>query len=62
MGFNQATARTALDDENSDYYPVPLEQGALLPGTVFADPYGHTLIIDGTDPSNKEPSRITAFS
>jgi hypothetical protein len=46
-GIHSGTARTALDDENSDYYPVPLEQGALLPGTVFADPYGHTLIIIG---------------
>lgn len=44
-GVQSGTARTALDDENSDYYPVPLEKGALRPGTVFADPYGHTLIL-----------------
>jgi hypothetical protein len=44
-GVHSGTARTALDDENSDYYPVLLERGALRPGTVFADPYGHTLII-----------------
>ena len=44
-GVQSATARTALDDENSDYYPVSLEQGALRPGIVFADPYGHTLIL-----------------
>jgi hypothetical protein len=44
-GVHSGTARTALDDEKSDYYPVPLERGALRPGTVFADPYGHTLII-----------------
>lgn len=46
-GVHSGTARTALDDENSDYYPVPLEQGALRPGTVYADPYGHTLILVG---------------
>ena len=58
-GVQSGTARTALDDENSDYYPVPLEQGALLPGTVFADPYGHTLIITGhVAQTKKEPGLL----
>lgn len=46
-GVHSGTARIALDDENSDYYPVSLERGALHPGIVFADPYGHTLILVG---------------
>jgi hypothetical protein len=46
-GVHSGTARTALDDENSDYYPVSLERNALRPGTVFADPYGHTLMLVG---------------
>ena len=46
-GVHSGTARTALDNANSDYYPVALERSALLPGTVFADPYGHTMIIIG---------------
>ncbi|MCX6255056.1 MAG: hypothetical protein NTV31_11345, partial [Bacteroidia bacterium] len=46
-GVHSGTARTALDNENSDYYPVLLERGALRPGIVFADPYGHTLILAG---------------
>ncbi|TLM68162.1 MAG: hypothetical protein FDZ69_03025 [Deltaproteobacteria bacterium] len=37
--------RTALDDSGTDFYPVPLERNALWPGTVYADPYGHTLMI-----------------
>jgi len=37
--------RTALDDQASDFYPVALDRAALWPGTVYADPYGHTLII-----------------
>jgi hypothetical protein len=49
-GVQSGTARTSLDDENSDYYPVPLEKEALRPGTVFADPYGHTLILTGYVP------------
>jgi len=44
-GVHSGTARTALNDESSDYYPVSLTQDALRPGVVFADPYGHTLIL-----------------
>jgi hypothetical protein len=44
-GVHSGTARTSLDNENSDYYPVPLESEALRPGTVYADPYGHTLVL-----------------
>jgi len=44
-GVHSGTARTALNDENSDYYPVSLSTSALRPGVVFADPYGHTLIL-----------------
>lgn len=44
-GVHSGTARTALNDESSDYYPVPLQREALRPGTVFADPYGHTFIL-----------------
>lgn len=58
-GVQSATARTALDDENSDYYPVTLERSALRPGTVFADPYGHTLILIGTVPqTNNHPGLL----
>ena len=34
--------RTALRADDTDYYPLPLTRRALKPGTVFADPYGHT--------------------
>jgi hypothetical protein len=39
------SARTALDDEETDYYPVRLDRKALRPGTVYADPYGHVMMI-----------------
>lgn len=42
---HSGTARVALDNENSDFYPVSLEMEDLRPGTVYADPYGHTLIL-----------------
>lgn len=44
-GVHSGTARTALADESSDYYPVSLSAGTLRPGVVYADPYGHTLIL-----------------
>lgn len=39
------SGRTALDDDATDLYPVALTRDALRPGTVFADPYGHTLVL-----------------
>jgi hypothetical protein len=53
-GVHSGTARTALDNENSDYYPVSLKMESLLPGTVFADPYGHTLILVSWKPQTKD--------
>ena len=44
-GVHSATGRTHPDDPNSDLYPVPLERSALIPGTVYADPYGHVMMI-----------------
>lgn len=52
-GIHSGTARTALDNENSDYYPVTLSREALRPGIVYADPYGHTLILVSWKPQTK---------
>lgn len=53
-GVHSGTARTAFTDESSDYYPVPLTHAALRPGVVFADPYGHTLILVRTIPQTSD--------
>jgi hypothetical protein len=37
--------RTPADDETGDYYPVSLSVETLRPGTIFADPYGHVLVV-----------------
>jgi hypothetical protein len=42
---HSGSGRTALTDDNTDYYPVPLTRDALRPGTVYADPYGHLLVL-----------------
>lgn len=61
-GVHSGTARTAFENQNSDYYPVALERGALLPGTVFADPYGHTLVLVSWIPQTKDkPGVLLAF-
>jgi hypothetical protein len=44
-GVHSGTARAAMSNENADYYPVELNRGGLRPGVVYADPYGHTLIL-----------------
>jgi hypothetical protein len=44
-GVHSGSARTALADNNTDYYPVSLSEETLRPGTVYADPYGHILMI-----------------
>ena len=42
---HSGSARTALADETTDLYPVPLTREALRPGAVYADPYGHVLML-----------------
>jgi hypothetical protein len=37
--------RTPASDDSTDFYPVPLTQGSLRPGTIYADPYGHILML-----------------
>ena len=37
--------RTLANDNNTDFYTVPLTQETLRPGTVYADPYGHVLML-----------------
>lgn len=42
---HSGSARTALEDEATDLYPIPLSRETLWPGTVFGDPYGHVLVL-----------------
>src|SRR5262249_5219267 len=42
---HSGSARTPASDENTDYYPVPPTQDSLRPGTIYADPYGHVLVL-----------------
>ncbi len=42
---HSGNGRTAADDNDTDYYPVPLSEKTLRPGTIYADPYGHVLVL-----------------
>src|SRR5262249_5753769 len=42
---HSGTGRTPADEDAGDYYPVPISQASLRPGTVYADPYGHVLVV-----------------
>lgn len=42
---HSGSARTGLEYESTDLYPIPLSREALWPGTVYADPYGHVLVL-----------------
>lgn len=44
-GVHTGNGRVAMTDERSDLYPVRLDRRALRPGTVYADPYGHILVL-----------------
>ena len=39
------TGAVRAGDERADFYTVPLTQEELRPGTVYADPYGHVLML-----------------
>ncbi|MDD5323344.1 MAG: hypothetical protein PHD43_22575 [Methylococcales bacterium] len=42
---HSGSARTGLEDESADLYPIPLSRETLWPGKVYADPYGHVLVL-----------------
>jgi len=40
---HSGTGRTKAEDSKTDYYPISLDK--IRPGAVFADPYGHILMV-----------------
>lgn len=51
---HSGSARQPFEEENSDYYPVPLTFESMRPGTIYADPYGHVLMISKRLPQTAE--------
>lgn len=42
---HSGNTRTSSYSEESDFYPLALRREVLWPGTIYADPYGHVLMI-----------------
>ena len=42
---HSGSVRVSGNDDNTDFYTVPLTQESLRPGTVYADPYGHVMML-----------------
>ncbi|MFC1642127.1 C40 family peptidase [Myxococcota bacterium] len=57
-GVHSSSGRTAPKDDKTDFYPVALTREALKPGTVFADPYGHFLVLSDWIPQGPQGSGI----
>jgi hypothetical protein len=57
-GVHSGNGRTAADDDKTDFYPVPLKQDTLRPGTIYADPYGHILILVKRVPQTDEGAGV----
>lgn len=57
-GVHSGNGRTANDDDDTDFYPVPLTREALRPGTIYADPYGHILMLVKRVPQTDEGAGV----
>ena len=54
---HSGAVRVAASDDNTDFYSVPLTEEALRPGTVYADPYGHVLMLVHRVPEDERQTR-----
>jgi len=55
---HSGSGRTWAGDDNTDYYPVPLTQDELRPGVVYADPYGHVLVLARRVPQSSDGAGV----
>ncbi len=44
-GVHSGNGRVAYGDSRGDFYPVRLDARGLRPGVIYADPYGHLLVV-----------------
>jgi hypothetical protein len=55
---HSGTGRAPADEDVGDYYPVPLSFASLRPGTVYADPYGHVLVVSKRIPQTPDAGGV----
>lgn len=57
-GVQSGNGRTQAGEDNTDYYPVPLAEETLRPGTIYADPYGHVLVLAKRVPQSDDAAGV----
>jgi hypothetical protein len=55
---HSGSVRTSANDDNTDFYTVPLTQETLRPGTVYADPYGHVMLLVRRVPQSADAAGV----
>ncbi|MFO7564568.1 MAG: hypothetical protein R6X02_18125 [Enhygromyxa sp.] len=61
-GVHTGNGRCAFGDSNSDLYPIELDRRGLRPGIVYADPYGHILVLaELVAPRGSQPGILFAI-
>ncbi len=50
---HSSSGRTLPGDDATDFYPIGLSRESLRPGSLFADPYGHLLVVADWRPQGK---------
>ena len=57
-GVQSGNGRTQASDDNTDYYSVALKEETLRPGTIYADPYGHVLVLARRVPQSDDAAGV----
>jgi hypothetical protein len=57
-GVQSGNGRTSASDDDTDYYPVTLKRETLRPGTIYADPYGHVLVLAKRIPQSESAAGV----
>ncbi len=55
---HSGTGRTRAEDSDTDYYPVEVSRETLRPGTIYADPYGHVLVVAKVVPESADAGGV----
>ena len=56
--IHSSSLRGLPEDEDSDLYPVALDRRGLRPGAVYADPYGHTMMVGRWFPQTADSAGV----
>lgn len=55
---HSGSGRVPSESDEGDYYSVPLTAESLRPGTIYADPYGHLLVVVKRIPQTAESGGV----